>query len=70
LSRSKNRGAENGVRDVTLWRALLGVENVVVEDVVVEDVELDDEMGVVVAHVRPRRAGRGRCGVWVTCCLE
>jgi transposase len=49
---------ENGVQKVTLWCALLGVENAVVEDVV-----LDDEVGVVVAHVRPRRAGRGRCGV-------
>lgn len=46
------------MQNVTLWRGLLGVENAVVEDV-----ELDDEMGVVVARVRPRRASRGRCGV-------
>jgi transposase len=45
------------VRNATLWRALLGVENAVVEDV-----EIDDEAGVVVAHVRPRRSRQGRCG--------
>jgi transposase len=36
----------------------LGVENTVVEDV-----EYDEEAELVIAHVRPRRAGRGRCGV-------
>jgi transposase len=36
----------------------LGVENTVIEDI-----EYDEEAEVVVAHVRPRRAGRGRCGV-------
>jgi transposase len=35
----------------------LGVENTVVEEI-----EFDEEAEVVVAHVRPRRAGRGRCG--------
>jgi transposase len=35
----------------------LGVENTVIEDV-----EFDEEAEIVVAHVRPRRAGRGRCG--------
>jgi transposase len=45
------------VRNSSLWRALLGVESTVVEDV-----EFDDEAEVLVAHVRPRRAGRGRCG--------
>jgi transposase len=46
------------VRNASLWRALLGVENTVIEDI-----EYDEEAEVVVAHVRPRRAGRGRCGV-------
>jgi len=45
------------VRRASLWRALLGVENTVIEDV-----EYDETDEVVVAHVRPRRAGRGRCG--------
>jgi transposase len=35
----------------------LGVENTVIEDI-----EFDEDADVVVAHVRPRRAGRGRCG--------
>ena len=46
------------MRNASLWRVLLGVENTVVEDV-----EYDEEDKVVVAHVRPQRAGRGRCGV-------
>ncbi len=46
------------MRNASLWRALLGVENVVVEEV-----EIDEAVGVVLAHVRPRRPGRGRCGV-------
>lgn len=46
------------MRNVSVWRAVLGVENAVVEDV-----EVDDAAEVVVAHVRPRRAGRGRCGL-------
>jgi transposase len=45
------------VRNASLWRALLCVESTVVEDV-----EFDDEAQVLVAHVRPRRANRGRCG--------
>ena len=45
------------MRNASLWRALLCVENTVVEDV-----EFDDEAQVLVAHVRPRRASRGRCG--------
>ena len=46
------------MRNATLWCALLGVENTVVEDV-----EYDEFEGIVVAHVRPRRASKGRCGV-------
>jgi transposase len=45
------------VRNASLWRALLGVENTVTEDV-----EYDEDAEIVVAHVRPRRVGRGRCG--------
>ena len=45
------------MRNASLWRAVLGVENTVVEDV-----EFDDEAQVLVAHVRPRQASRGRCG--------
>jgi transposase len=36
----------------------LGVENTVIEDV-----EFDEEDELVLAHIRPRREGRGRCGV-------
>jgi transposase len=45
------------VRNASLWRVLLGVESTVVEGV-----EFDEEAEVLVAHVRPRRANRGRCG--------
>lgn len=45
------------MRDASLWRAFLGVENTVIEEI-----EFDEDSEVVVAHVRPRRAGRGRCG--------
>lgn len=45
------------MRDASLWRALLGVENTVIEEI-----EFGGAGEVVVAHVRPRRAGRGRCG--------
>ena len=45
------------MQNASLWRALLGIENTVVEDV-----EFDEEAQVLVAHVRPRRASRGRCG--------
>ncbi len=45
------------MRSASLWRALLGVENTVIEEI-----EFDEEAEIVVAHVRPRRASRGRCG--------
>ncbi|HWJ65714.1 MAG TPA: ISL3 family transposase [Nocardioides sp.] len=45
------------MRNASLWRALLGVENTVIEEI-----EFDELEEVVVAHVRPRRAGHGRCG--------
>jgi transposase len=45
------------VRELSLWRALLGVEKTVIEDI-----EFDPEQGVLVAHVRPTARTRGRCG--------
>ena len=52
------------MRNVRLWRALLGVD----KRTVIEDIELGDGGNehagaeVVIAHVRPRRGARGRCG--------
>ncbi len=45
------------MRDVSLWRCLLGVENTVIERV-----EFDEEAEVLVAHVRPVKRERSRCG--------
>lgn len=45
------------MRHASLWRGLLGVE-----DAVIERVEHDPAVGVVFAHVRPRRDRRMRCG--------
>lgn len=45
------------MQNVTLWRGLLGVEKTVIERV-----ELEEEQEVLVAHVRPRKRSRGRCG--------
>jgi transposase len=45
------------VQNATLWRALLGVDWTVVEDI-----EFDEDQQVLVAHVRPRKGARGRCG--------
>ena len=50
------------MRDVSLWRGLLGVEQTVIERV-----EFDEDAEVLVAHVRPTKRQRGRCvvcGVW------
>ncbi|MDO9427658.1 MAG: ISL3 family transposase [Methylobacterium sp.] len=53
------------MRNATLWRALLGVEQTVIEDI---DLDEDSagrpggEGSVVVACVRPLRSSRGRCG--------
>lgn len=46
------------MRDVSLWRSLLGVEKAVLERV-----EFDEDAQVLVAHVRPAARQRGRCGV-------
>lgn len=47
----------NDVREVRLWRELLGVERTVIEDV-----EFDRDVGCVIVRVRPKRGARGRCG--------
>ena len=46
------------MRNVSLWRGLLGVEQTVVEDV-----EFDEDEQVVVVSVRPVKGARGRCGL-------
>jgi len=46
------------VRDVSLWRGLLGVEKTVIERV-----EFDEDAELLVAHVRPTKRQRSRCGV-------
>jgi transposase len=50
-------GSENGVRNVRLWRGLLGVEQTVVEGV-----EFDEGEALLVARVRAGKGARGRCG--------
>ena len=45
------------MQNATLWRALLGIEKAVIEDI-----EFDEVEQLLVAHVRPRKRGRGRCG--------
>lgn len=46
------------MRDVSLWRGLLGVEKTVIEKV-----EYDEDAEVLIAHVRPVSRQRGRCGL-------
>lgn len=46
------------MRDVSLWRGVFGVEKTVVERV-----EFDEVAGVFIAHVRPTKRQRGRCGM-------
>jgi transposase len=50
--------AGDDVRGSRVWAGLLGVEKTTVERV-----GFDHERGVVIAHVRPNRSERGRCGV-------
>jgi transposase len=45
------------VQNATLWRGLLGVEKAVIEGI-----EFDEDDPLLVAHVRPRKRARGRCG--------
>ncbi|WP_034261159.1 ISL3 family transposase [Actinospica robiniae] len=44
------------MRDVSVWREMLGLS-----DAVVEDVELEPERGAIVAHVRVRKGAALRC---------
>jgi transposase len=46
------------VHDVSLWRALLGVEKMVIERV-----DFEEDAEVLVAQVRPTARTRSRCGV-------
>ena len=41
-----------------VWRRMLGVDKATV----IESVEIDEELNAVVAHVRPRKATKRRCG--------
>lgn len=45
------------MQNATVWRALLGVEKAVIEGI-----EFDEDEQVLVAHVRPHKRARGRCG--------
>jgi len=45
------------VRNLRVWAGLLGIEHAVIERV-----EYDEDERVLVAHVRPSRTRRGRCG--------
>ena len=45
------------MRDVTLWRAVFGVEKTVIERI-----EFDQDAELLVAHVRPTKRQRSRCG--------
>ena len=53
----RNGAQENGVRDVSLWREMLGVEKAVLDRV-----EFDELEQVLVAHVRPLKRERGQWG--------
>lgn len=46
------------MRDVSLWRSLLGVEKTVIERL-----EFEEDPDLLIAHVRPTSRQRGRCGV-------
>ena len=46
------------MRNARLWAGLLGVEKTIFERV-----ELDEERSLLIAHVRPARGERRRCGV-------
>lgn len=46
------------MRDVTLWRAVFGVEKTVIERI-----EFDQDADLLVAHVRATKRQRSRCGV-------
>jgi hypothetical protein len=62
LSKVRTKGAGNDVRNVRLWRGLLGVD----KRTVIEDIEFSEEgvdgVDLVVARVRPRGGVLRRCG--------
>ena len=43
---------------MSVWRSLLGVDRATV----IEEIDFDEESETVVAHVRPRRSTKRRCG--------
>lgn len=45
------------MQNASLWRTVLGVESTVIEDI-----DFNDDARAIVAHVRPARATRERCG--------
>lgn len=45
------------MQNAILWRSLLGVEKTVIEDL-----EFDEDQQLLVAHVRPNKAAKRRCG--------
>lgn len=45
------------MQNASLWRSLLGIERAVVEEI-----EFDENEQLLVAHVRPRKGARRRCG--------
>jgi transposase len=45
--------------NTNIWRSVLGVE----KSTVIESVEADEDGDYVVAHVRPRRSKKRRCGL-------
>ena len=63
------------MRNARVWRALLGVEKTVIEGVEFVEADgdqggdegdgegVDSDDGVLIAHVRPARGARGRCGI-------
>lgn len=57
-TKQQNQTLVNGVHETTLWRALLGVE----QNTIIEDIEYDPVFNRVVAHVRPSRKLKPRCG--------
>ncbi len=46
------------MRDVSLWRGVLGVEKTVIERLM-----FDEDADLLVVHVRPMSRARGRCGL-------
>lgn len=44
---------------ITVWRRILGVE----KSTVIEGIDYDDDVEAIVAHVRPRKATKRRCGL-------